>query len=102
MCRDLAARNVLISEENVAKVTKTCDSQLAPLVIVCSEQVSDFGLAKSSFAAKQDGTKLPVKWTAPEALRDAVRSLHCMWVCTCLFCVCLCCKVYFFVCVCVV
>eukprot|EP00731_Ephydatia_muelleri_P016536 Em0009g960a len=50
--RDLAARNVLISEENVAKV-------------------SDFGLAKSSFAAKQDSTKLPVKWTAPEALRDA-------------------------------
>ena len=53
--RDLAARNVLISEDNVAKV-------------------SDFGLTNSSIVVKQDSTKLPVKWTAPEALRDAIFS----------------------------
>ncbi|XP_051666659.1 megakaryocyte-associated tyrosine-protein kinase isoform X2 [Manacus candei] len=47
--RDLAARNILISEENVAKV-------------------SDFGLAQVN-PKGTDTTLLPVKWTAPEALK---------------------------------
>ena len=51
--RDLAARNVLISNDNVAKV-------------------SDFGLAREG-VTRTDSQKLPVKWTAPEALRDSVR-----------------------------
>ncbi|XP_072519400.1 tyrosine-protein kinase CSK isoform X3 [Salminus brasiliensis] len=48
--RDLAARNVLVSEDNIAKV-------------------SDFGLTKEA-SSTQDTAKLPVKWTAPEALRE--------------------------------
>lgn len=50
--RDLAARNVLVSEDNIAKV-------------------SDFGLTKEA-SSTQDTGKLPVKWTAPEALREKV------------------------------
>lgn len=47
--RDLAARNVLISEADHAKV-------------------SDFGLALHNYTFLESG-KLPIKWTAPEALR---------------------------------
>lgn len=50
--RDLAARNVLVSEDNIAKV-------------------SDFGLTKEA-SSTQDTGKLPVKWTAPEALKEKV------------------------------
>ncbi|NXV01110.1 FRK kinase, partial [Cettia cetti] len=51
--RDLAARNVLVGEHNVYKV-------------------ADFGLArvfKVGFYEPRTETKLPVKWTAPEAIR---------------------------------
>lgn len=50
--RDLAARNVLISEDCVAKV-------------------SDFGLAREECYNLEVG-KLPIKWTAPEALKGGV------------------------------
>lgn len=50
--RDLAARNVLISDDGVAKV-------------------SDFGLAKVD-SKETDKAKLPIKWTAPEALKKEV------------------------------
>ncbi|KAJ8374642.1 hypothetical protein SKAU_G00052220 [Synaphobranchus kaupii] len=47
--RDLAARNVLVSSDSVAKV-------------------SDFGLAKMD-CNTADNAKVPIKWTAPEALK---------------------------------
>lgn len=50
--RDLAARNVLVAEDNSAKV-------------------SDFGLARDENFSL-DGGKLPIKWTAPEALKQSV------------------------------
>lgn len=49
--RDLAARNVLISDSDSAKI-------------------SDFGLAREE-RFNQEGGKFPIKWTAPEALKDS-------------------------------
>lgn len=51
--RDLAARNVLINDD-------------------CTAKVSDFGLARP-VDSNQQGGKFPIKWTAPEALKDSVR-----------------------------
>ena len=49
--RDLAARNILVGDGNVCKV-------------------ADFGLArviKEDIYNPREGTKFPIKWTAPEA-----------------------------------
>ena len=49
--RDLAARNILVGEGNSCKV-------------------ADFGLArviKEDIYSPKEGTKFPIKWTAPEA-----------------------------------
>lgn len=56
--RDLAARNVLVSNDDVAKV-------------------SDFGLTKVDLKVS-DNAKLPVKWTAPEALMKDVGVAICI------------------------
>ncbi|KAM4633694.1 tyrosine-protein kinase FRK [Polymixia lowei] len=55
--RDLAARNVLVGENNICKVA---DFGLARVIMMESENV---------YEAKE-GTKFPVKWTAPEAIHD--------------------------------
>ena len=57
--RDLAARNVLISESETAKI-------------------SDFGLAREE-QFNQEGGKFPIKWTAPEALKDSVSGALQWW-----------------------
>ena len=54
--RDLAARNILISEKNAAKI-------------------SDFGLARDA-AYNYQGLKIPIKWTAPEAINEGVSVLE--------------------------
>ena len=53
LCRNLAARNVLIGDDNTAKV-------------------SDFRLTRDVTLKTEEG-KLLVKWTALEALRENVR-----------------------------
>ncbi|XP_068564660.1 tyrosine-protein kinase FRK isoform X2 [Cebidichthys violaceus] len=55
--RDLAARNVLVGENNICKVA---DFGLARVFMKESENV---------YEAKE-GSKFPVKWTAPEAIHD--------------------------------
>ena len=57
--RDLAASNVLISKENVAKV-------------------SDFGLAKKIMDNSRNGVRIRIKWTAPEAIKDRVCFYSCL------------------------
>ena len=54
--RDLAARNILISERDIAKV-------------------SDFGLAQDDHGHGEGSSKIPVKWTAPEAVREKVSTV---------------------------
>ncbi|XP_068198794.1 tyrosine-protein kinase FRK [Antennarius striatus] len=60
--RDLAARNVLVGENNVCKV-------------------ADFGLARvfmkenENVYEAREGTKFPVKWTAPEAIHENLFSI---------------------------
>ncbi len=52
--RDLAARNILLNNNGQAKI-------------------SDFGLSRrAEIHVPHEGGKFPVKWTAPEALKDSV------------------------------
>lgn len=53
--RDLAASNVLISEDHKAKV-------------------SDFGLAKKIMDDSQNGVRIRIKWSAPEAVHKKIYS----------------------------
>lgn len=68
--RDLAARNVLIGENNVAKI---CGKIFHVLYFqqLFYETFLDFGLARviadDEYCPKQ-GSRFPVKWTAPEAI----------------------------------
>lgn len=60
--RDLTARNVLITESNIAK--------LSGFHLATNDALTD---------SIHKGAKLPIKWTAPEALRENVHvQLHCV------------------------
>ncbi|XP_036438445.1 uncharacterized protein LOC118816046 isoform X2 [Colossoma macropomum] len=63
--RDLAARNVLVGENNVCKVA---DFGLARVIMKYNDNIDD-GDEENVYQAKE-GTKFPVKWTAPEAIYD--------------------------------
>ena len=54
-----------------------CDIVLFLIVncFIIHKQVSDFGLARP-VDANQDGGRFPIKWTAPEALRESVCIKH--------------------------
>lgn len=53
--RDLAASNVLISKDDIAKV-------------------SDFGLSKKIMDDTRNGVRIRIKWSAPEAIKDRLYS----------------------------
>lgn len=53
--RDLAASNVLVSKEDIAKV-------------------SDFGLAKKILDDNNKNSRIRIKWTAPEAIKEKLYS----------------------------
>ncbi|XP_048062130.1 tyrosine-protein kinase SRK2 [Megalobrama amblycephala] len=59
--RDLAARNVLVGDNNVCKVA---DFGLARVFLMDNEDSGE-----NVYEAKE-GTKFPVKWTAPEAIHE--------------------------------
>ncbi|XP_072532789.1 tyrosine-protein kinase SRK2 isoform X2 [Salminus brasiliensis] len=63
--RDLAARNVLVGDNNVCKVA---DFGLARVFMRENDDDND-GDEENVYEAKE-GTKFPVKWTAPEAIID--------------------------------
>lgn len=68
--RDLAARNVLIGENNVAKICGELRTESARMFTKLM-YILDFGLARviadDEYCPKQ-GSRFPVKWTAPEAI----------------------------------
>jgi tyrosine-protein kinase Src len=71
--RDLAARNVLIGENNIAKICgkKSENKNFYNKSTKKCKKFPDFGLARviadDEYCPKQ-GSRFPVKWTAPEAI----------------------------------
>ena len=55
--RDLAASNVLVSNDDVAKV-------------------ADFGLSKKIMDDTRNGVRIRIKWSAPEAIKDRVTKIE--------------------------
>ena len=58
-------------------------------------QISDFGMAQRvDIHVPHEGGKFPIKWTAPEALKDSVRLLYVLLLCVCMWvwviCECVC------------
>ena len=69
--RDPAARNILISKEDVCKVSTISDIWSVYVLTRYYFQIADFGMSRNLLDTKyyvSHGGKIPVKWTAPEAL----------------------------------
>ena len=68
--RDIAARNILLSHNNICKVLLS-KHRLVVFWSTFHFQISDFGMSRDledeNYYMSQGG-KVPVKWTAPEAL----------------------------------
>ena len=78
--RDLAARNIFVSEDNVCKVKarqhklkfeRFSELYIVPGMNILTKQIGDFGMSRDlseDGSYKGQGGKVPLKWTAPEAL----------------------------------
>ena len=69
--RDLAARNILVSKEDVCKVSTISGIWSMHVLIRYHLQIADFGMSRNLLNTEyylSRGGKIPVKWTAPEAL----------------------------------
>ena len=68
--RDIAARNILLSHNNICKVLLS-KHRVVVFWSTFHFQISDFGMSRDledeNYYMSQGG-KVPVKWTAPEAL----------------------------------
>ena len=72
--RDLAARNILLSEGGICKVKIIAINNLEFILLFSTallQKIADFGmsrdLADDDYYVSQGG-KVPIKWTAPEAI----------------------------------
>ena len=73
--RDLAARNILVCKNDVCKVRTAGEKKILSSTLNLNNnpflQIGDFGLSRdlqNEDHYQSHGGKIPVKWTAPEAL----------------------------------
>jgi len=65
--RDIAARNILLTEDNVCKVSGNYETIFPPNVQ--TSQIADFGLARDiddDYYKISNDACLPIKWMPPE------------------------------------
>ena len=69
--RDLAARNILVSKDNICKVTIQQLIYTSTIASKLLQQIANFGLSRDLANEKyyiSKGGMIPIKWTAPEAI----------------------------------
>ena len=73
--RDLAARNILVSNDNICKVYSIIYpvryGAMMTVYLIFNTQIADFGMSRDLVDENyyiSHGGKIPVKWTAPEAI----------------------------------
>ena len=78
--RDLAARNILVNEDNICKVREGGRRKRGRFMggilqlLIYHLQISDFGMSRDltddeDYYMAGEGGLIPVKWTAPEAIK---------------------------------